>query len=148
MAVPSCWWQEAAAQEIQIPFLSAQCGLVAKILGLFKRLVAEQRMRESSRMALNPSSPSFTSGSRTEIPQPGNFFLLFIPNLIWLVDHRNFCSTQHNPHRTSTYAYHLEHHDDKVVFCLAGKHPRQMWDRTLDAAGEVERRSMWCLSPI
>lgn len=61
--LPPCWWQEAAAGEIQIHFLSAQCGLVAKILGLFKRLVAKQRTRESSRMALNPGSPSSLSGS-------------------------------------------------------------------------------------
>lgn len=35
---------EAAAGEIQVPFLSAQPGLAAKILGLFKRLMAKQKM--------------------------------------------------------------------------------------------------------
>lgn len=68
---------EAAAGEIQIPFLSAQPGLAAKILGLFKRLMAKERMRESSRMALNPGSPTSPSSSSAEqgIYSPCSLFL-------------------------------------------------------------------------
>lgn len=69
--------------------------MAAKILGLFERLMGKQRMRKSSRKALNLENPIFPSGSSAKqgIPSPCPLF------------HRYFCSTQHNPCSTSPCAF-------------------------------------------